>query len=213
MDPDSGSESNYKDVFVDCSTIKPEISFQEKSGIKYFDTASMIDDTDSFILSSAAFDSDYNFLHGEVCVIRLDHEEYYGIKKAIGKEINLIDMVNYRFNPAEVVMLSTGPNGRKYEKLVGDEVVETSYYDTEFSDMVLEDRQLSSTIDYMNNYLIRYGTCRGLSVGVFKSFEQQVQVINGATFVSYEQARVKKKAKVDNEIIVNNEAIVSKKPA
>ena len=122
-------------------------------------------------------------------------------------------MVNYRFNPAEAVMLSTGPNGRKYEKLVGDEVVETSYYDTEFSDMVLEDKQLSSTIDYMNNYLIRYGICRGLSVGVFKSFEQQVQVINETTFVSYEQARVKKKAKVNNKTIVSNEAIVSKKPA
>ncbi len=206
MDPDSGSKSNYKDVFVNCSTIKPEINFQEKSGIKYFDTASMIDDTDSFILSSASFDSDYNFLYGEVCVIRLNHEEYYGIKKSIGKEINLMDMV-HRFNPAEAVMLSTGPNGRKYEKLMGDEVVETSCYDTEFSDMVLEDRQLSSTVDYMNNYLIRYGTCRGLSVDVFKSFEQQVQVINEANIVSYQQARVRKKAKV------NNETIVSKKTA
>lgn len=172
MDPDSGSKSDYKNVFVDCSAKTPEISFKEELGIKYFDTASMIDDTESIVLSSAVFDSNYNLLQGELYVMRLEYDEYSSIKNSLGKDVDLMEMMSYSFNPIETIMLTTGPNGRKYEKLVGDDVTDACFRDSDFSNLALEDRQLSSTTDYMNNYLIKYGTCRGLSADSFKSFEQ-----------------------------------------
>ena len=205
MDPDSGSKSNYKEVFVDCSTKKPEIKFEERLGVKHFDTASMIDDTESIVLSSAAFDGEYNFLHGEVCVMRLGHDEFYSVKRSLGNEVSLMELIDYRLSPIEAIMLTTGPNGRKYETLIGDEVVDTSYRDIDFYNSAIEDRQLSSTIDYMNNYLIRYGTCHGLSANSFRTFEEMtrsidtdnieetVQPIDPDNVMTFEQAQAKVK--------------------
>lgn len=186
-EPSLGNSGGYTQTIASMSKkVKPYISFEEMGGVKQFDTISMVDDTESLVFSSAKFDDNYHLLHGELYLIELERAEYMSIKNRISDDFSLADLVYCQVKPRQVSILNTGPNERRIETLV-DEVFMEGPNLFDLANAAIDDYRLRSVSDRINNYLIRYGTCRNLSVEVFKEIEAEKDSLDNV--ITFQKAK------------------------
>ena len=170
MDPEPDLKNSH--TFIDQTKIEPYISYEENNGIKSFNTISMIDDSESIVLTSIIFDSDYNFLCGKLTALTFKNQEYLGIKNIISQAISLKDLMACNLDYTEITILNTDQNGSSLEISLDGEMKKIPFIKPMLEDIVLDDKNLINKFDKINNFLLEYTTNKKASTKVFKDIEQ-----------------------------------------
>ena len=169
MDP----EPSLSTTFIDCAQIEPYISYNERNGIKTFNCISMIDDSETIVFSEANLDEKYKLLEGTINALMFSKEDYAAIKKAIRKGLQLCELVYADLNPLETSILKVTKDSQKYGIISEGKFVELPNYFNNFGNIAIEDKNLRSKPDRINNYIIKYGLLSGLPTNVFKEIEKE----------------------------------------
>ncbi len=185
MDPDPGS--GYKIAKLQnfaTNTLKnntQNLQFYEEDGYKSFHTACLLDSTENLVISSSLFDSNYKLLNGNITIIELNSSEYCSILRNIGDENDLF-LIGEQLKHRQSINLYTYQDEASpsiYHKKITEEangqIAPMNLTLALFYELAIDNRQLFSLIDRMNNYLIYCGSVRDLPREAFKEFEDFVK--------------------------------------
>lgn len=185
MDP----EPNLKNSFKENKRTEPFISFEENNGIKTFKAISMIDESESIVFSQVNFDSDYNFIYGQIKALSLRTDEYKTLKK-LNSHLSMQDLIYYTPEYAETYILKITPQNKTFEISLDNNMIEIPYNKRLLSVIVLENMNIYYKNDRINSYLLNYGTNKKISTKIFKDIEKEQQKF---TIVKYYKNRQKSK--------------------
>lgn len=169
MDP----EPNLKNPFNKWDKIEPYISYEENIGIKTFNVVSMIDDSESIIFTKVNFDSNYNFISGEIKALSFKNNEYLSLKETISNGVNLNDLNPDNLNPVEISILKTNRQNQTFEISIDGGMREIPYNKNLLDVIVLDNMLVTSKTDKINDYLMNYHTSKRLPINIFKEIEKQ----------------------------------------
>ncbi len=169
MDPEEPSLS----TFIDCTKIEPYISYNEICGIKTFNTINMIDDNESIVFSEVNLDENYKLLTGSINVITLKKDDYANVKKIIKEGFPLDEIIYANLNPIEISTLNVNKEGQKYGIIKNNKIIDLPISFNNIGDIAIENKNLISRVDRINNYIIKYGILDGLPTSVFKEIEME----------------------------------------
>jgi len=171
MDPEPNLKNS--NTFIDSKKIKPFISYNENNGIKSFNTISMIDESESIVLTAVNFDTDYNFLCGKLTALTFKSKEYHGLKNIINQGISLTDLLSCNLNYAETAVLNINSHNTTLEISLDGKMKQIPFIKSMLQDIVLEDKYIFSKTDKINNFLLEYKPNKTLSTKIFKDIEEE----------------------------------------